>query len=95
VWIDLDNTKWLRGYRTRLDDASDRTTWAYDARGRVVSETKHISGARAGYTTSRAQWKPRAASARWVTTAYNLLHHLGVKLAAELTKQTDSRMIAA
>jgi RHS repeat-associated protein len=39
-----------RGYRTRLDDASGWTTWAYDLRGRVISETRSISGAGA-FTT--------------------------------------------
>jgi len=37
------------GRRTRMTDASGQTTWAYDVRGRVSSETKVIDGV--SYTT--------------------------------------------
>jgi len=40
------------GRRTRMDDLSGYTTWAYDARGRVVTETKSIFDAGAFVT----QW---------------------------------------
>jgi len=32
------------GRRTRMDDGSGYTTWAYDARGRVVRQTKGVNG---------------------------------------------------
>jgi len=39
-------------FRTRMDDTSGYTTWTYDARGRVTSETKNISG-----QTFTTQWE--------------------------------------
>jgi RHS repeat-associated protein len=39
------------GYRLRMDDPSGYTTWAYDNRGRVVTDTKVITGGGTFITT--------------------------------------------
>ncbi|MDY7078847.1 MAG: LamG-like jellyroll fold domain-containing protein [Chloroflexota bacterium] len=58
VDVYLDNyqefeSRWALGYRTGMNDGSGSTAWAYDARGRVIEETKVIDGSGAfvtGYT---------------------------------------------
>ena len=44
VTYTYDSGTYAKGYRTGMSDASGSTTWIYDTRGRVVDETKTVTG---------------------------------------------------
>ncbi len=46
-----DEGRWGLGRRTRMTDGTGRTTWAYDARGRVVTETRALTDGLGTYVT--------------------------------------------
>jgi YD repeat-containing protein len=48
-----------KGLRTRMDDGSGYTLWSYDARGRVLTETKAISGTGGGSFKTQWTYNPR------------------------------------
>ncbi|MBC7260588.1 MAG: RHS repeat protein, partial [Chloroflexi bacterium] len=67
-----------KGYRTRMDDGSGNTSWVYDARGRVVTETKVITGggtfiSRWSYDAMDRVQTMRYPSGEVLTTTYNTL----------------------
>jgi YD repeat-containing protein len=46
-----DGGEWGIGQRTALTDTTGNTTWSYDVRGRVISETRALEGGLGSYVT--------------------------------------------
>lgn len=59
VTYTYDQSSLGKGLRTRMDDGSGYTLWSYDARGRVVTETKAISGTGGGSFKTQWTYNPR------------------------------------
>lgn len=53
-----DDGQWGIGHRTAMTDTTGMTTWAYDVRGRVISETRSLTEGLGTYIT---QWQYDAA----------------------------------
>lgn len=51
VRFSYDNGNNARGRRTRMDDPTGFTTWTYDERGRVICESKNITGFTSPFNT--------------------------------------------
>jgi RHS repeat-associated protein/uncharacterized repeat protein (TIGR01451 family) len=71
-----DQGEWGTGRRTGMADASGSAAWAYDARGRVVTETKTIDGIGTYTTTYGYDAADRAVTMTYpdgeiVTSTYN------------------------